>query len=158
MKGNEDKCCVMLSSQDSVHVNIGTVQIENSKYSKLLGINIDSKLTFEGHINRTCKTSSTKLNALSKISYYMDPLKRRLLVNAFFTSQFNYCPLTWMFHSRKGNNKIKRLHERNLGLMYSDMIFSYEELLDKDNSVPVHQNNPQKLTIEMFKTYTGLAP
>ena len=31
----------MLISQDSVHVNIGTVQIENSKYSKLLGINID---------------------------------------------------------------------------------------------------------------------
>ena len=26
MKGNEDKCHVMLSSQDSVHVNIGTVQ------------------------------------------------------------------------------------------------------------------------------------
>ena len=157
MKGNEDKCHVMLSSQGSVHVNISTVQTENSKYSKLLGINIDSKLTFEGHINRTCKTSSTKLNALSKISYYMDPLKRRLLVNAFFTSQFNYCPLTWMFHSRKWNNKINRLHERFIRLIYSDRIFSYEELLDKDNSVPIHQNNLQKLTIEMFKTYTGLA-
>ena len=69
MRGNKDKCHIMLCSQDSVHVNIGTVQIENSKYSKLLGINIDSKLTFEGHINRTCKTSSTKLNALNKISY-----------------------------------------------------------------------------------------
>ena len=100
MKGNEDKCHVMLSSQDSVHVNIGTVQIENSKYSKLLGINIYSKLTFEGHINRTCETSSTKLNALRKISYHIDPLKQRLLVNAFFTSQFNYCPLTRMFHNR----------------------------------------------------------
>ena len=101
MKGNEDKCHVMLSLQDSVHVNIGTVQIENSKYSKLLGININSILTFEGHINGTCKTSISKLNALSKISYYMNPLKWRLLVNAFFTSHFNYCPLTWMLHSRK---------------------------------------------------------
>ena len=33
-----------------------------------------------------------------------------------------------------------------------------KELLDKDNSVPVHQNNLQKLTVEMFKTYMGLAP
>ena len=121
-----------------MHVNIGTVQIENSKYSKLPGINIDSKQTFERHINRTCKTSSTKLNALSKISYYMDPLKRRLLVNAFFTSQFNYCPLTWTFHSRKWNNKINMLHERCLGLIYSDMIFSYEELLDNSNSKEFH--------------------
>ena len=158
MKGNEDKCHVILSSQDNVHVNIGTAQIENSKCQKLLGINIDSKLTFEDHINRICKKASAKLNALGRISYYMDPLKRRLPVNAFFTSQFNYCPLTWMFHSRKLNNKINRLHERCLRLIYSDRGSSYEELLDKDNSVPIHQKNLQKLAIEMFKTYTGMAP
>ena len=151
MKGNEDKCHVILSSQDNVHVNIGTAQIENSKCQKLLGINIDSKLTFEDHINRICKKASAKLNALSRISYYMDPLKRQLLVNVFFTSQFNYCPLTWMFHCRKLNNKINGLHERCLRLIYSDRNSSYEELLDKDNTVPIHQKNLQKLAIEMFK-------
>ena len=123
-----------------------------------MGINIDSKLTFEDHINRICKKASAKLNALGRISYYMDPLKRRLLVNAFFTSQFNYCPLTWMFHSRKLNNKINRLHERCLRLIYSDRGSSYEELLDKDNSEPIRQKNLQKLAIEVFKTYTGMAP
>ena len=55
MKGNEDKCHVMLSSQDSVHVNIGTAQIEYGKCQKLVGLNIDSKLMFEDHINRICK-------------------------------------------------------------------------------------------------------
>ena len=105
MKGKEDKCHVILSLQDNVHVNVGTAQIENSKCRKLLGINIDSKLTFEDHINRICKKASAKLNTLSRISYYMDPLKRQLLVNAFFTPLFNYCPLTWMFHSRKLNSK-----------------------------------------------------
>ena len=74
MKGNEDKCHVILSSQDDVHVNVGTEQIENSKCQKLLGINIDSKLTFEDHINRICKKASAKLNAIDRISYYMDPL------------------------------------------------------------------------------------
>ena len=128
-----------------MHLNIGTAQIENSKRQKLLGINIDSKLMFEDHIDRICKKASVKLNALSRISGYMDPLKRRLLLNAFFTSQFNYCPLTWMFHSRKLNNKINRLHKRCLQLIYSDIISSYEELLDKDNSVPIHQKNLQKL-------------
>ena len=74
MKGNEDKCHVILSSQDDVHVNVGTVQIKNIKCQKLLGININSKLTFEDHINRICKKASAKLNALDGISYYMDPL------------------------------------------------------------------------------------
>ena len=122
---------------------------------KVLGINIDSKLTFENHINRICKKASAKVNALSRISYYLDPLKRRLLLNAFFTSQFNYCPLTWMFHSRKLNNKIYRLHKRCPRLIYSDRISSYDQLLDKGNSVPINQKNLQKLAIEMFKTYTG---
>ena len=138
MKGNEDKCHAIFGSQDNVHVNVGTAQIENSKCQKLLGMNIDSKLTFEDHINRICKKASAKLNALGRISYYMDRLKRRLLVNAFFTSQFNYCLLTWMFHSGKLNDKIKRLHERFLRLIYSDRL--------------------QKLATEMFKTYKGMAP
>ena len=86
----------------------------------------------------------------------MDPLKRRLLVNAFFTSQLNYCPLTWMFHSIKLNNKINRLQK--VCLAYSGRISSYDELLDKDNSLPIHQKNLQKLATELFKTYTWMAP
>ena len=52
-----------------------------------------------------------------------------------------------MFRIKKLNNKINRLHERCLRLIYSDRISSYEELLDKDNSVPIYQNlqNLQKL-------------
>ena len=133
-----------------MHVNIGTAQIENSKCQKLLGINIDSKLTFED--------PSAKLNALSRISHYIDPLKRRLIVKAFLTSQFNYCPLVCMFHNRKLNNKINRLHERCLRLICNDRNSSdiLLELLDKHNSLPIHQKNLQKLAIEMFKTYTRM--
>ena len=71
MKGNKDKCHVILISQVNVHVNIGTAQRENSKCQKLLGINIDSKLTLEDHISRTCNKASTKLIGLCRISYYM---------------------------------------------------------------------------------------
>ena len=84
MKGNEDKCHVILSSQDNVHVNIGTAQIENSKCQKLLDINIDSKLTFEDHINRICKKASAKLNALGRVSYYIDPLKTVITCERIF--------------------------------------------------------------------------
>ena len=79
-------------------------------------------------------------------------------MNTLFTSQFNYCLLTWMFHSRRLNNTIKRLHERCLRLIYSDRISLYEELLDRSNFVQVLQNNLQKLATEMFKIYTWIAP
>ena len=38
----------------------------------------------------------------------------------FVESQFNYCPLIWMFPSRTMNNKINRIHERALRTVYSD--------------------------------------
>ena len=132
MKGNEDKLHVILSSQDNVHVNIGTAQIENSKSQMLLGVNIDSKLTFKYHKNRICKKARAKLNALGRISYYMDPLKRRLLVNAFLRPSLITALLPGC--SLKLNNKINRLHERCLWLIYSDRGSSYEELSDKYNS------------------------
>ena len=56
--------------------------MENNKCQKSLGINIDSELMFGDHINHICTKASAKLNSLSTISCYMDPLKRRLLVNA----------------------------------------------------------------------------
>ena len=55
--------------------------------------------------------------------------KKKIVMNSFFDAQFNYCPLTWMLHSRK--KKIKHLHERCLRLIYSDKESSYENLLEK---------------------------
>ena len=63
-----------------------------------------------------------------------------------------------MFNSRRLNTKINRLHERCIRLIYSDRISSYEESLNKGNFLPIHQNNLQKLAIEMLKTYTGITP
>ena len=76
----------------------------------------------------------------------------------FLTSQFSYFPLTCMFHSRKLNNKINRLHERCIRVVYNDRLSTFEELLNKDNSVSIRHRNLQCLAIEMFKVHLGEAP
>ena len=93
-----------------------------------------------------------------KITPYMSIPKRKLLMNSFFISQFNYCPLVWMCHSRLMNNKINRLHEKCLRIVYSGKISSFEELLDKDGSASIHTRNLQVLATEMFKVYRDLSP
>ena len=45
MKANEEKCHVLLSTDETMRVNIGTSHINNSKCEKLLGINTDCKLS-----------------------------------------------------------------------------------------------------------------
>ena len=65
----------------------------------LQGISIDTTLSFEHHITSLCKKASQKLHALARIAHYTDFEKRRSLMKAFVISQFNYCPLIWMFHN-----------------------------------------------------------
>ena len=79
-------------------------------------------------------------------------------MNAFFSSQFGYCPLVWMFHNRRCNNTINRLHERMLRIVYKDYKSSFAELLSEDKSFTVHHKNVQKLAIEICKVKNELCP
>ena len=124
----------------------------------LLGVTIDSNLTFENHINNICKRASQKLNALARVAPYMNMQKRRIIMKSFVTSQFGYCPLIWMFHSRRLSNKINSIHERALRITYQDHISTFQELLNKDNSVSIHHGNLQALATEMFKIHRSLSP
>ena len=88
----------------------------------------------------------------------MNLAKKRILMNSFFKPEFNYCPLIWMCHSRNFNNRINRLHERCLPIIYNDKQSTIEELLDRDGYVSIHHQNLQTLAIEMFKVSKGLSP
>ena len=88
----------------------------------------------------------------------MNLAQRRLIMNAFIFSQFGYCPLVWMFHSRKLNNRINNIHERALRIVYRDYKSTFKQLLKQNKSVSIHQRNLQILATEIFKTKNGLNP
>ena len=64
----------------------------------------------------------------------------------------------WMFHSRSINAYINKLHFRALHMVYRDYVVTFEELLNKDNSVNIHQQNLQSLAIEMYKVDKEVSP
>ena len=63
-----------------------------------------------------------------------------------------------MFHSRGLNNKINRIHERALRITYNDKSSTFQELLDKDNSVSIHHRNIRVLATEIYKVLHGYYP
>ena len=158
LKANPEKSHLLTNSTQEIQINIGEIAISNSKCEKLLGIHIDNKLTFEPHIRSLCKKASQKLNAFARIAYSLKFDQRKLLLNAFITSQFSYAPVVWMFHNRKLNNHINRIHERALRIAYQDHSSTFNELLAKDSSFKIHDRNLQKLLIEIFKVKMKLAP
>ena len=118
MKANPGKCHLLLGTKSPEAVSIDGIQITSSTAETLLGITIDSELNFENHLSAICNKMSRKLNALGRIVNYMPLEKRRIVMKTFIESQFNYCPLIWMFHSQTINNKTKRLHERAFRIVF----------------------------------------
>ena len=160
LKGNPDKFHLFLSNTEKskFSMNIENNIIENSDTDKLLGVLIDNELKFDKHVENLCKKASQKLHALARISKYMYLRQRRIIMKSFINSQFGYCPIVWMFHSRTLNRRINNIHGRSLRLVYEDYISSFEELLHKDNSVTVHERNIQALAPEVFRVKIGIAP
>ena len=109
-------------------------------------------MTFNAHIDEIYKKTGQKMNALSRVIPYMNITKWRSLLNTFFMSQFNYCPLTWMSHSHTKNNKVNRLHGRCLRIIYKDKASTFEQLLEKDISASIHTRNLRFLAVEMLKS------
>ena len=151
MKANSGKSHLLLCGIETTHVNVDSSMIKYSQKEILLGINLDSELKFEDHVNFTCKKASQKLYALARIAPFMDLKQRRNIMKAFFEFQFGYCPLIWMFHSRRLNNEINRIHERALRITCKDRSSTFQELVEKDNSISIHHRNVQMLAIEITK-------
>ena len=61
-----------------------------------------------------------------------------MLYNSFVLSNFNYCPLIWMFSGKSSNNKFNRIHKRALRLLLDDYGSIFEELLQKrgEHTIP----------------------
>ena len=84
--------------------------------------------------------------------------KKKINCKCFFMAKLSYCPLVWMCHNRMYNNKINRLHDRYLRLIYINKRSSFEDLLEKDNAVSIHHKNLRALAIKMFKVHTVTFP
>ena len=102
MKSNDDKCKLIVANTDKVSLNLGNEFMEASSTVELLGIKLDKNLDFNEHVLDLIKKGNQKLHALARISQYLNQDKLKIIMKTFIQSQFNYCPLIWMFHNREG--------------------------------------------------------
>ena len=88
-------------------------------------------------------------------------------MDAFIKSQFNYCPLVWMFHERRANAKLNKVFERALRIACNGSGNNSEDNSENNSvnnycnpnkSLTIHQRNLQLLMIEIFKTKNNLNP
>ena len=153
LKGNADKYHLLVRTSDRVSMNVDRFIEDKSDTEKLLGLKFEKKLAFDDHISDICKKACRKISALARVTKYMGITKKHIIMNAFFTFQFSYCPLVLMYLSRTNDNKINRFHERCLQIVYNDKKSSFNELLEKDGSVSIYMRSIQILATEMYTNY-----
>ena len=136
---------------------IGDNVIEASPSVKLLGVQIDDKLNFNLHITNICRSAANQLNALMRLKQFLSFEAKKVLLNSYFYSNFNYCPLVWMFSSAKSLNKIETLQKRALHYLYSDYE-SYDTLLAKSGKVTMKASRLRSLCVEIYKSINSVNP
>ena len=74
---------MLVSTNDTVNIKIGNIDVTKSTCEKLLGVKFDHKLTFDYHISELCKKASRNIDALARVTPYMNLSKKRIVMNAF---------------------------------------------------------------------------
>ena len=156
MEANASKFQFMLiSSQPTEKIEISideNVNITSEPVIKALGVYIDSKLNFSEHIKQSSIKAARQLNALSRISKFLNLKAKKLIFRSFIMSNFTYCPLVWHFCGKTNNAKIEKIQERALRIVYNDYTSDYNELMDKFGTTSMLHSRHVYILLEIFKS------
>lgn len=146
---NADKCSFIIFGKQPAYPEsliLNGEVVENCALVKLLGVKLDSNLSFTEHIQMLYKRASAKANALKRLSFALDVSQQKVLFSSFISSEFNYCPQVWGFSSRSSIAKIDRLLSRT------------NPCKSEGSHESVHSNHCRLLLEEVYKTKSGLNP
>ena len=122
----------------------------------LLGMDIDDQLTFTKYIKTKMRIAAGQLNYLNTKEKFLNNEAKKVLIESFIMSNFNYCPLVWMFC----NSNLKRIQEniqkRALRFLLNDYESNYDQLIEKSNKSTIEIRKLRILAIEIFKTINDL--
>ena len=114
------------------------------------------KLIFSLHVSTICRSAANQLSALIRLNNFLCFEGKRVLINSYFMSNFNYCPLIWMFSNATSLKKIENLQKRALKFLYNNYQLTYKELLDKANSSTMNVRRLHFSYVEIYKTINNL--
>ena len=160
---NPDKFQVIALNKKRPDLTNTNIQIDNQvikvvSFVELLGIQIDDKINFNLHISKICKSAANKLNALIRLKQFLNFHAKEVLINSYIISNFNYCPLVWVFSNAQSVNEIENLQKRALRFLHDDFEASYKDLLSKGGVFYNEFRRSRTLCVEIYKTLNNLNP
>ena len=105
------------------------ITLKNSNEEEISGVTLDRKLAFHQHVKNMCRKAGQNLSTLLRLSPYLDINKRKTIYTTMVKSQLNYCPLVWMFCTRRSSNLVNKVQEGALRITYNGQLTDFKSLL-----------------------------
>ena len=162
MQANPSKFQFMIISHSPVDTSKAMLQIDDNivlkpeSQVKVLGVTLDNKLNFSHHVSVICTKAARQLNALARISRFLSTTSRMIIYNSFINSNFNYCPLVWHFCGKKNGDKIEKIQERALRIIYRNYDSLYPEVLREARTYTMTDKRLRSMLLHVFKSLKGM--
>ena len=165
---NEDKTKVLTITgkrrvaninRSDIDVIVNGKQLSNVDCATLLGVEIDSKLSFNEHVEKVCKKLASRIAILRKIRACL-PLKQRLqFYNSIIRPVMSYANVVWANCDKESVHRVLRLQKRAARVIcYADRMTPSVALFNKLGWIPFYeQHKIDKCTI-MYKRINGTLP
>ena len=98
------------------------------------------------------------MNALCRLKSFLNTNQRKIILNNFIYSNYNYCPLVRHFCSKKSINKIERIQYRALQFLHNDYNSDYNTLLKKSYKCSMELRRLRMMALEISKSLNDLNP
>ena len=105
-----------------------------------------------------CNKAGRQLNVLQRLKGSLDYASRLSIYKSFIMSNFNYCPVVWMFTSKSSLSKLEDIQKRALRFVLDDYESDYYGLLNKADVPGMKIMALRYLAIEVYKCMNGLNP
>ena len=142
---------------DDLNIIVENTKLESTSSIKVLGVNIDSKLNFNDHVCDMCTKAGRQLNVLQRLKGSLD-FDSRMVIYKSFISNFNYCPVVWLFTRKSSLSKLENIQKRALRFVLNDYESDYDDLLTKANVPGIKMMTLRQLAIEVYKSVTKINP
>ena len=161
MIANPSKFHAIILKKDQTDASRTSLSVKDHVLStetevNLLGITTDYRLSFDTNTGNLCKKAARQINALKRLSSFLNQSSKHTMVNSFIIANFNYCPVIWHFCSAKHMQRIEQIQERALRFVYFDYTSTYPQLLEKSSSCTMEVKRLRAICIEVYKSKTIL--
>ena len=146
------------TDNDNQDISVDGHAIERMGEIKLLGVQIDEKLSFTSHISELCTKASQKVGVLLRLCNLIPCNPKLSLYKSSILPHLTYCHLVWHFCNASDRRKLERIQERALRGVYKARLASYQELLDRAKLPTLYKRRLQDISTLMFEVKHSLVP